>query len=193
VSESGVKGPLGWAADLFDRLPVGGPTILGTVVCACVVAGGTLVALLNGGTSQGDCAQTPLIHVYRPSRLHVLATCQQVTVTVVAWRHEHDGDYHVNVRADDPGWTNELNAERQHGLTVVEFVPGEPRPARFYGGQRLRLVGTRVEDLQHGRVIAGVKRGWVEMHPVFSFEDVTPAAVTPGPNAPRLAPRTESD
>jgi hypothetical protein len=83
---------------------------------------------------------------------------------------------------DEAGWVNAKNVQRQHGFTVVEFVPLVDRP-RFYVGQRLELKGTKVLDRQHG--------GWVEMHPVFAYKDVTPQSVTPKRNNPRLAPPTE--
>lgn len=174
---SGVGGITGRVADAFDRLPVKG------FVAVLVVVGGTIVALLHGGFATGDCATDPLHKVYRPQRLHVVATCQDVTGTVVAWRHEHDGDYHVGMRMDDPSWVNLANVERQHGLTVVEFVPTMPRPAKFFSGQRLRLRTTKVLDLQHS--------GFIEAHPVFAVEDVTAEGKPEGPNHPALVPPTE--
>lgn len=182
---SGVRGPLGWVADAWDRLPVRG------VVLALTVAGGAAASFAHGGTSRGECERTPLVHVYHPQRLRVLETCADVTGAVVAWRREHDGDYHVNMRIDAPGWTNAVNDSRQHGLTVVEFVPLMPQPARFYAGQRLRIVGTKVADQQHKPRGAGL--GWVEMHPVFRVEDVTPASVSPKPNRLSLAPASEEE
>lgn len=186
---SGTSGPFGRLADWFDGLPVGGGTLLGGVVAILVAVGGTIVALTRGGPDGGDCARTPLQHVYRPSRLRVLKVCAETAGTVVAWRHEHDGDWHVSMRMDGPGWTNRLNVERQHGYTVVEFVPLFPRP-KLRVGMRLHLIGTQVEDLQHGRLVAGAMRGWVELHPVFAFDEIT--AGTARPNRPGLAPPTES-
>lgn len=180
---SGQSGLIGTIADAWDRLPVGGPTLLGGIVAVLVSVGGFIVAFSNGGTSHGRCDTTPLIHVYKPERLKVIGTCQQITVTVAAYRHEHDGDYHVNVRVDGTGWVNALNRARQHGFTVVEFVPIMPRPKRFFVGQRLRLTVTKVLDEQHG--------GWIEGHPVFQVQDVTPPGVKSLPNRPALAPRTE--
>jgi hypothetical protein len=82
--------------------------------------------------------------------LKILERCAHVSGTVMAYRKEHDGDYHVSMVMDQPGWTNSFNNERQHGYTVVEFVPLMPKPDRFKVGQRLKLTGTKVLDLQHG-------------------------------------------
>jgi hypothetical protein len=177
---SGESGLIGSVADWWDSLPVGGGTVLGALVAAVVVAGGTVVAAVNGGLDGGDCAAQPLRAVYRPSRLKVMQSCADVTGVVVAWRHEHDGDYHVSMRMDDPGWTNPVNTAKQHGYTVVEFVPLLPRPA-LKVGERLHMIGTRVLDVQHG--------GWVELHPVFAVEVVSDG--TAARNRSRLAPPTE--
>jgi hypothetical protein len=189
---SGLSGLLGRIVDWFDRLPVGGSTIAGTIVGFVVLVGSVVVSFLSGGLGNTDCQKDPLQGVYLHQRLRVVDTCQYITGTVVAWRYEHDGDYHVNMRIDESGWTNLFNDQRQHGLTVVEFIPLLPRPkASFFAGQRLRMLGTKVEDLQHGTIVDGEKHGWIELHPVFEVQDVTPAAVTPGPNRPALAPPTE--
>jgi hypothetical protein len=172
---SGVGGLPGRIADWWDRRKVTG------LVGGLVVVGGTVAALLHGGPGPGTCDTTPLQHIYRPARLQVVEKCAHVTGTVIAWRHEHDGDYHVSMVMDDPGWVNAVNDRKQHGYTVVEFVPLEPRPA-FRVGQRLELTGTKVLDKQHG--------GWIELHPVFSFKEQQPGAAM-APNLPQLAPPTE--
>lgn len=145
-----------------------------------------------------SCGKDPLTGVYKPSRLKVLESCVTVKGTVVAWRHEHDGDYHVSMKIDDdigPNcdetvrdcWTNGLNDSRQHGFTVVEFIPILPKP-KFKVGQRLELVGTKVLDLQHGD---HKTTGWVELHPVFSYHDLTKKTLPAKPNPIKLAPPTE--
>lgn len=183
---SGMSGLIGAIADWFDSLPVGGKTLTGLLVAGLAAAGGTVAAFSNGGTDEGDCARTPLIHVYRPQRLKVLQTCVDVTGTVIAWRHEHDGDIHANMRTDTPGWVNAVNHARQHGLTVVEFVPLMPKPAKLFAGQRLKLMGTKVLDNQHS--------GWIECHPVFRVEDVSATSQANGAgNRPALAPPTEGE
>jgi hypothetical protein len=171
---SGVAGPLGRLADAWDRIPVKGPMV------GLVSALGLGFALTAG--PGGTCEDDPLAHVYRPSRLQVVEKCAEVTGTVVAYRREHDGDFHVSMIKD--GWTNAVNDKKQHGFTVVEFVPLMERP-KFYVGQRLKLVGTKILDRQHG--------GWIELHPVFEVKDVTPARVRPGVNRPSLAPPTEEE
>lgn len=172
----------------WDRLPVKG------LVALAAAVGGFVAAFAQGGLAHGDCQRTPLIHVYRPQRFQLVERCADVTGTVVAWRHEHDGDVHVNMRVDDSGWVNDANARGQHGLTVVEFVPLMPRPDHFSSGQRLRLRVTKVTDQQHR--CCGETVGWVEGHPVFAFDDVTPRGLynAPlGPNRPELAPATEGE
>jgi hypothetical protein len=154
-----------------DRLPVGkkgAAGILGAVIAAAVGAFGVL------SSPGSDCADTPLRHVYHPQRLKVIATCQRITVTVRGWRHEHDDDYHVNVDVDGGGWTTPANA-RQHDQTVIEFVPGDPRPQEFHSGQRLELVVTKVYDQQHKRRVED--NGWIEGHPVFSETELPGPAI----------------
>lgn len=149
-----------------DRLPVGGKKtagILGAVIAAAVGAFGVL------SSPGSDCSTAPLRHVYHPQRLKVIATCERIHVTVRGWRHEHDDDYHVNVDVDGGGWTAPANA-RQHGQTVIEFVPGDPRPAEFHAGQRLELVVTKVYDQQHKLKVES--NGWIEGHPVFSSREL---------------------
>lgn len=164
------------AAQLWDRIPVKGPMI------AIVAAVGAVLALTAPGGK--TCNDSPLRHVYRPSRLQVLAKCQTIRFRVVAWRLEHDGDYHVNGRVlGDSNWVNPANVRLQHGYTVVEFVPHDPRPPRFLSGETLTLTVTKVADRAHG--------GWIEAHPVFSasVENATGTPINPS----RLASPTEPD
>lgn len=162
----------------WDRIPVRGAAV------AIVAVIGAILALT--GPSGRSCADTSgLRHVYDPSRLHVVAECQTIVFQVVAWRLEHDGDVHVNGIVQGSGastWINRANIVRQHGLTVVEFVPGDPQPAEFREGETLRLVVTKVLDVGHA--------GWVEGHPVFGAEILSTINVTSG-NPARLAPTTD--
>lgn len=174
---SGVGGLLGAIVNWFDRRKITGATAIAVTII------GTGLALSNGGLPDGDCDQDPLRHVYAPKRLQIVEKCADVTGTVMAYRKEHDGDYHIAMRMDDDGWVNDVNVRRQHGFTVVEFVPLTSRPPKFYVGQRLQLRTTKVLDRQHG--------GWIEGHPVFAYEDVTPGGVKPRKNRPELAPPTE--
>lgn len=166
----------------WDKRPVVGVV---AVVAALVGAWGWLS---NQPTTGNDCNQ-PLRHVYHPQRLHVIATCQHIIFTVVAYRKEHDGDIHVDGNVTEPGWTDPANVRGQHGLTVVEFVPGDPRPAKLYAGQRLALTVTKVYDQQHKRKVEA--NGWIEGHPVFAAQDITPAPIKPKLNHPDLV--TEED
>jgi hypothetical protein len=184
VNPSGASGFTGRVANAWDSVPVKGPMSVAATVL------GVTLALVGGGSHGGSCDKVPLRHVYRPSRLLVVEKCVRVTGTVVAYRKEHDGDVHVSMRMDEPGFTNELNDRRQHGFTVVEFTPFDKRP-KFQAGQRLELLGTKVLDLQHGD---HKTTGWLELHPVFSYRVVSelPAAIQP-PDKPALAPPTEKE
>ncbi|MBA3688460.1 MAG: hypothetical protein H0W81_06500 [Chloroflexi bacterium] len=162
MGASGCSGLAGRVADAWDRLPVKG------WVLAATVAGGTAVALASGGPGKGACEKTPLIHVYHPARFIVIEKCAEVTGTVVTVRREHDGDRHVNMKMDEPGWTNAANDRGQHGDTVVEFVPLGPKLPVMRPGTRLRLTGTKVYDQQHKLRVE--QFGWIEMHPVFKAE-----------------------
>jgi hypothetical protein len=74
--------------------------------------------LFGGDVDHGPaplCRRAPLHAVYKPERFKVLAVCRTIHATIVAARKEHDGDYHVSVVVDEPGWTNDLNNKRQHG------------------------------------------------------------------------------
>lgn len=175
---SGQPGRLGKVADAWDRIPVKGP------MAGLVVVLGSALALTTGHNG-GTCDTNPLRHIYRPQRLTVVQKCVRVSGTVVAWRHEHDGDYHVAMKMDGKGWVNSVNTKKQHGFTVVEFIPLDPRP-KFKAGQRLVMLGTKVLDKQHG--------GWVELHPVFEVkvEETLPVVIQPT-NKPALAPPTEEE
>lgn len=180
-SPSGQGGLLGRAADRWDAIPVKGP------MAAVVTVLGVSLALLGGSGRPDSCTKKGgLDGVYKRERFKVLEKCVRVTGTVVAWRKEHDGDYHVSMVMDGEGWTNDLNVKRQHGFTVVEFVPLGPH-LKFRVGQRLRMLGTKVLDLQHGD---HKTTGWVELHPVFKASEIEDGADF-APNPKPLAPPTE--
>jgi hypothetical protein len=186
---SGVSGPFGAVLDRFDQIPVRGKLMTTLVSVIALVALAATNAHAIHLVGKPDCAKNDgLTDVYKPQRFKVLAVCVgPVQGTVVAYRHEHDGDWHVSMSIDGRGgWTNDLNAKRQHGYTVVEFVPTLSRP-KFRAGMRLSLTGTKVLDLQHGD---HKTTGWVEMHPVFEWKDI---GDQPGDqvNVPKLAPPTE--
>jgi hypothetical protein len=180
MGASGQSGLLGDAADWFD-----GKKVVGVVAVIATAIG--LIA--SGGEKPTDCDQdNGLQGVYNHDRFKVLDTCVGVTGTVIAWRHEHDGDYHVSMVMDGEGWTNDLNVKRQKGYTVVEFVPRGPH-INFRVAQRLRMLGTKVLDLQHGD---HKTTGWVELHPVFTVKELDDGAdYAPDPKS--LAPPTEED
>jgi hypothetical protein len=165
-----------------DSLPIGRKSFAGILGASIAAVVGVFGLVSNPGPD--DCEKAPLRHVYKPSRLEVVATCQKITVTVRGWRHEHDNDYHVNVDVDGGGWVNDMNVRDQHGQTVIEWVPGDPKPHDFHAGQRLEIVTTKVYDTYHKRKTAA--HGWIEGHPVFSVRELdarTPAKGGSVPNA----------
>jgi len=185
MTASGQSGPIGAVADWWDSHPTTGAVGAVSSLLGVVLAGG---AILFGGEEAGPlCQRDPLHAVYKHERFKILERCAVIHATVVAAHKEHDGDVHVSMVVDEPGWTNSLNNKRQKGYTVVEFVPLMPKPDRFKVTQRLRLTGTKVLDLQHGD---HKTTGWVEMHPVFGFTELTDPKTAP-PNVPKLAPATE--
>jgi len=174
-------------------------------VVATVVAGGIL--LIGGGDvvtnpQPGQCETHPLRNVYRSFRLRVVDTCVTETVTVVEARRERDGDYHVGVIPESEGLINDINRARQHGLLLVGWVPGDPRPSVFRTGMRLKVTGTLVEDLQHGPAAptcpraqwaTGCKRGWRELHPVFDVEEILDRGLAPVQKASPIPGEAEQE
>lgn len=150
-------------------------------------------------------AGDPLANVYHPYRLHVVRACLTVTGTVVAVRHEQDGDIHFNVRLDpaDAGLVNDRNVSEEGGALVAEIVPADepgcspgqpPRPASGtydYGtctgadetapslGARVSVTGPYVLDADHG---------WMEVHPAWSVTTLGPAGGAPAPVGATPAP-----
>lgn len=107
------------------------------------------------------CAAQPLMGVYHPYRLRVLARCRWFVGTVVAVRPEDDGDHHIDV-APAPGYGGFLNQgdrASQHGGLLLEIMPGQRLPIPFVG-ERIAALGTWVYDTHHG---------WNELHPVWAI------------------------
>src|SRR5487761_304791 len=128
-------------------------------------------------------------HVYIPQRLIVKQPCIAVTGTIVdashgkepdGVRHEADGDTHGWLDLD-PQFKSLLNAGNmghQEGNLVFEIVcefhvtqaDAKPAcPATYHNtvqlppaGSRVRIVGSYVQDTNHGR--------WMEIHPVTAIE-----------------------
>jgi hypothetical protein len=120
-------------------------------------------------TPISTCPSDPLMGVYHPSRLVVQRKCMEVTGVVTAVRHEEDGDYHIDVMADQSGFTNAENDQWQHGALVTEIMPGQTFPIPTVA-ERVDLLGTWVLDTSHG---------WEEIHPVFSINGVRSLPVVP--------------
>jgi hypothetical protein len=156
------------------------PWAAGGMIAAIV---GVFLVAFNSPHGPNDCDLTPLRHVYSPQRLRIIEKCKTAKVTVISWRHEQDDDWHVNVRPDDGTLINGANIRSQHGLLVLEWVPGDRRPARFFCGQRLEVTGTFVSDQQHD--------GMNEIHPVMRYRALEPSGCTEATAGANLAPPTE--
>jgi hypothetical protein len=141
----------------------------------------------------------PHAHVYNPGRLHLLAACVTVNGTVDIIRAEKDGDVHILLRLDagQDKYINAKNVSTENGDLVLEpvcvravtqldavsacagYVNPLPIPAV---GSHVAVTGAWVLDVDHG---------WMEIHPVASFNAVgaAPPASTPTPTAaPTAAP-----
>ncbi|MFN2582607.1 MAG: hypothetical protein ABR498_07690 [Candidatus Dormibacteria bacterium] len=124
-----------------------------------------------------ECSPSAWVHVYRPSRLTVLADCVTVSGIIEMQHPEPDGDVHVLLhldggqRCDGKQCTNEKNSSSQLGDLVVEPVcehevtqadavaacSGYENPIAVPSmGAHIRVTGPWVVDTQHG---------WLEIHP----------------------------
>src|SRR5207253_10253495 len=106
---------------------------------------------LSEHASASLCPASPRRGVYHAYRLDVLGTCRRFVGTVIAVRHEQDGDYHV-VIAPSPGFGSYLdstNRSVQHGGIVAEIMPGQALRAPGVGAHVV-VVGTWALDLMHG-------------------------------------------
>lgn len=128
-------------------------------------------------------------HVYHPQRLIVKQPCVAVTGTIVdasdgkepdGVRHEADGDTHgwIDLDPQFKGMLNAGNMSDEEGNLVFEIVCEFPVtqadakpacPATYHSavhlppvGSRVRIVGSYVQDTNHGR--------WMEIHPVTAIE-----------------------
>ena len=114
----------------------------------------------------------------------MLGTCRRFVGTVIAVRHEQDGDYHV-VIAPSPGFGSYLdstNRSVQHGGIVAEIMPGQALRAPGVGAHVV-VVGTWALDLMHG---------WNEIHPIWAMDTgsglvkaLPPVTPVYNPNEPR--------
>ena len=157
-------------------------------------------AITSAACRSGD----PLANVYHPTRLRVINACRTTGGTVVVIRHEDDGDYHVNIRPDDPSVLNAANVSDEGGALVVEIVPADepgctigqpPRPSSGsydYGhctGANISppLVGAHV--FVTGPYVLDTAHGWMEIHSMWSVSTTAPTGLTSLPtNAPTAAP-----
>jgi hypothetical protein len=90
----------------------------------------------------------PLAGVYHSDRLAVRKRCDVVAGVVTAVKFEaYDGDVHIRLKLDDGS------------RFVVEVLPQDREVVAIPDtGQRVQVVGPRVDDLEHG---------WPEIHPAW--------------------------
>ena len=126
------------------------------------------------------CSGDPMAHVYRPTRLQILAPCVTVSGTIEAIRTEADGDYHVLIALDSGQKCNGLsclndgNRELQLGDLVVEAVCEHPATQSdaiatcnaYHNDLVVPPIGTHVSVT--GPWVYDV-HGWNEVHPVEQF------------------------
>jgi hypothetical protein len=93
-------------------------------------------------------AGPPLAGVYHSDRLAVRKHCDVAAGVVTAVKFEaYDGDVHIRLKLDDGS------------RLVVEVLPQDRDVVSIPDtGQHVRVVGPRVDDLEHG---------WPEIHPAW--------------------------
>jgi hypothetical protein len=157
------------------------PQKLLLLILAIIVILALVLRLISRGqkrvhVAQGACDTTLWEHVYHPQRLRVIEECKVVEGRIVSLRKEEDGDFHIRLDVDDKSLLNEHNLTGQHGDLVLEpvcvnEVTQADAVAACRGftsnvlipraGERVRVTGTYVTDLEHG---------WNEIHPVTQME-----------------------
>ena len=101
------------------------------------------------------CSATPLLGVWRPSRLKVLGKCRSMTGVVVEVDHvPFDGDWKLRV---DPDVGNDRFLAPGQQEMVIEVVPGQEFPIPSVG-DHVGFFGTWVFD---------TNKDWNEFHPVW--------------------------
>src|SRR5207249_11690449 len=126
------------------------------------------------------CPSNALRGVYHSYRLHVLGTCRRYEGTVIAVRHEADGDFHVVVRpsAGYAGFLDPTNVAAQDGGIVAEIMPGQ-RLRAPYVGAHVVVIGTWALDTNHG---------WNEIHPIWAMGVGSKLVKALPPITPRYQP-----
>jgi len=126
------------------------------------------------------CSADPMAHVYRPSRLQILAACVTVSGTIQDIRGEADGDYHVLLALDPGQRCNGLdclddgNRQLQMGDLVTEVVCARAVTqadaiatcSAYHNNLTIPPVGSHVSVTGPWVFDA---HGWNEIHPVETF------------------------
>jgi hypothetical protein len=127
--------------------------------------------------SQPACPSRPLMGVYEPQRLHVLAQCVVFIGTVARIEDLPDDDVRVDLMPEPRfrHFLNDANQSALHGWFPAVMIFGQPQAFILPDvGDRMYVRGTLVTNLD---------RGWNEMHPVWEvrFGGVTIYAEPPVP------------
>lgn len=140
----------------------------------------TLVGSIPSRTSapSATCDASLWTHVYKPSRLQVVATCITATGVIAESSRDDDGDQHFLIKLDH-GQENLLtkkNLTKKYGNLVGEIVCANKvhlKRARAacanYTNQISKpVVGTHVKVT--GSYVIDSHNGWAEIHPVSRIE-----------------------
>ena len=132
----------------------------------------------QSAAAQG-CDTNLLNHIYKPTRLKMIAPCIEVAGTIHHTKPEADGDDHIQLRVDPQfaDLLNDRNKTAQADSLIIEpvcqgtvtqpdallacrdFHSSVEVPAR---GTKVRVLGRFVLDTEPGH-------GWTEIHPVTSI------------------------
>jgi hypothetical protein len=127
---------------------------------------------------QPQCNSSLWAHVYQPTRLKIMASCQTVTGTIVKQHTSDDGDFDIEV-ALDPQFANLLNKaniSNLNGTLNVEAIcqgPVQPDASVAAPGctdvAKITVppVGTHVQVT--GSYVLDTNHGWMEIHPITSI------------------------
>jgi hypothetical protein len=122
------------------------------VLVSLVIALGATLLLVRHGSGPPPSpycrSGPPLAGVYHSDRLAVRKRCDVAAGLVTAVKFEaYDGDVHIRLRLQDGS------------RLVVEVLPQDRDGVAIPDtGQRVQVVGPRVDDLEHG---------WPEIHPAW--------------------------
>src|SRR5262245_27225189 len=117
-------------------------------------------------------------HVYRRTRLRIVASCIAVTGTIRHIRGEPDGDRHIQL-AVNPEFSkllNKVNKSSVGNTLILEPICQLPVTQadanaachNFHSAVLIPKAGTKVRVV--GSYVLDTARGWMEIHPVSSIQ-----------------------